>query len=214
MSTSLEKKGHSHWFRSASHEFEAQKFGMWLFLVQEVMLFGGLFVGFLILNYVFMDSFREAHKYLDKTMGTINTIVLLVSSFTMVMAVGHIQRDQLKRAMFHLFATFFLAGTFMVIKYFEYSHKIHDGLLPGKLFTNTELQGEKASLFFTLYFMMTGLHGIHVLIGMIVIVWLIWRLRRGDFSSHNFAAPEFVGLYWHLVDVIWIFLFPMLYLVV
>ena len=214
MSSALEKKEHSHWFRSASHEFESQKFGMWLFLVQEVMLFGGLFVGFLVLNYVFMDSFREAHHYLDKTMGAINTIVLLVSSFTMVMAVGHIQRAQLKRAMLHLFATFMLAGAFMVIKYFEYSHKIHDGLLPGKLFTNTELHGEHVSLFFTLYFMMTGLHGIHVLIGMIIIAWLMWRLRRGDFGPHNFAAPEFVGLYWHLVDIIWIFLFPLLYLVV
>lgn len=206
--------GHSPWFRSASHEFESQKLGMWLFLVQEVMLFGGLFVGFAIYNYVYPEMFREAHNFLDKKMGALNTVVLLVSSWTMVMAVGKIQRDERAAAMRYLIATFLLAGAFMVVKYFEYAHKIHVGLLPGNLFTNTEIQAPKAYLFFTLYFLMTGLHGIHVVGGMFAILWLLIRMGKGEFGSNNFAAVEFVGLYWHLVDLIWIFLFPVLYLVV
>lgn len=208
------KGGFSPWFRSANHEFESQKFGMWLFLVQEVMLFGGLFVGFALYNYLYPETFREAHHFLDKRMGALNTVFLLVSSWTMVMAVGKIQRNEQKASLRYLMVTFLLAGAFMVVKYFEYTHKIHDGLLPGKYFTNTEIAAPKAYLFFTLYFMMTGLHGIHVVLGMVAILWLMRRMMRGDFHSHNFGAVEFVGLYWHLVDLVWIFLFPILYLVV
>lgn len=205
---------YSPWFRSANHEFESQKFGMWLFLVQEVMLFGGLFVGFAIYNYLYPEMFREAHHFLDKRMGALNTVFLLVSSWTMVMAVGKIQRNEQRASLRYLLVTFLLAGAFMVVKYFEYTHKIHDGLLPGKYFSNTELHAPNAYLFFTLYFMMTGLHGLHVLLGMFAILWLMWRMNRGDFHEHNFGAVEFVGLYWHLVDLVWIFLFPVLYLVV
>jgi cytochrome c oxidase subunit 3 len=214
MSAQDVKTDHSPWFRSASHEFESQKFGMWLFLVQELMLFGGLFVGFILYNYLYPEMFREAHHMLDKRMGAFNTVVLLVSSLTMVLAVGYTQRNEIKKAMVNIFLTFSLAGVFMVVKYFEYSHKIHDGLLPGKLFTNTELTHHNSSLFFTIYFMMTGLHGIHVVLGMVALLWILWRMNKGHFNSKNFAAVEFVGLYWHLVDLIWIFLFPLLYLVV
>lgn len=214
MSASHSNANHSPWFRSAGHEFESQKFGMWLFLVQEVMLFGGLFVGFIIYNYLYPEMFREAHHHLDKKLGALNTVFLLVSSLTMVLAVGYTQRNQTKKAMWNLLFTFLLAGAFMVVKYFEYSHKIHDGLLPGKYFTATGFESPNAYLFFTLYFVMTGLHGIHVLGGMFAILWLMWRMSKGHFSAEKFGAVEFVGLYWHLVDLIWIFLFPMLYLVV
>lgn len=214
MSDSHAKTDFSPWYRSAAHEFESQKFGMWLFLVQEVMLFGGLFVGFIVYNYLYPEMFREAHHMLDKRMGAINTVFLLISSLTMVLGVAYTQRNEIKKAMVNLFLTFCLAGAFMVVKYFEYSHKFHDGLLPGKYFTNTELHAPNSYLFFTLYFMMTGLHGIHVLGGMICLLWLMLRMWRGDFSDKNFGAVEFVGLYWHLVDLIWIFLFPLLYLVV
>ncbi len=203
------------WFKSKEHEFESSKFGMWLFLVQEVMLFGGLFVAFILFNYLYPETFKEAHHHLDKVMGSINTVVLLVSSLTMALAIAYVQRNQLGKAMINLILTFLCAGVFMVIKYFEYSHKIHEGLLPGKYFNFPAMEHvENASLFFSLYFMMTGLHGIHVIGGMICLLWLMWRLRRGDFNSENFTAVEFVGLYWHLVDLIWIFLFPLFYLVV
>lgn len=214
MSAAHGNTDHSPWFQSKGHEFESQKFGMWLFLVQEVMLFGGLFVGFIVFNYLYPEMFREAHHHLDKKMGALNTVFLLISSLTMVLAVGYTQRNEIKKAMLNLFLTFSLAGAFMVVKYIEYSHKIHDGLLPGKLFTNTHFESSNPSLFFTLYFMMTGLHGFHVLCGMIAIAWLMWRMQKGHFGADKFAPVEFVGLYWHLVDLIWIFLFPMLYLVV
>lgn len=205
---------HAHHFESAAHEFEAGKLGMWLFLVTELMLFGALFVAYGIYHYIYPEMFREAHHHLNKIMGGTNTIVLLISSLTMALSIAYIQRDMKDKAKRMLIVTLLCACTFLVIKYFEYSHKIHDGLLPGKFYTNTELKASNAALFFSLYFVMTGIHGLHVLIGMGLISWIYFRMSRGDFNSHKFAPVEFVGLYWHIVDLIWIFLFPLLYLVV
>jgi len=205
---------HAHHFESVEHEFDAGKLGMWLFLVTEIMLFGGLFVGYGIFNYLYPEMFREAHHELNKVMGAFNTIVLLVSSLTMALAIAFIQRNDVKKSKLMLIITFLCACTFLVVKYFEYSAKIHHGLLPGHFFTNTDLQSANAALFFSFYFVMTGIHGLHVLIGMACIAWIYWRMNRGDFNAHKFGAVEFVGLYWHIVDLIWIFLFPLLYLVV
>jgi cytochrome c oxidase subunit III len=204
---------HAHHFDSIEHEFEAGKLGMWLFLVTEVMLFGGLFVAFGIYQYMFPEMYKEAHHHLDRVMGSINTVVLLSSSLTMALAIAYVQRGKRDLAKWMLWLTLACAAMFLVIKYFEYSHKIHDGLLPGKFFTNTEFKAPNAALFFSLYFVMTGLHGIHVLIGMGAILWILKRLYSGDFNEHNYGAVEFTGLYWHIVDLIWIFLFPLLYLV-
>jgi cytochrome c oxidase subunit III len=205
---------HAHHFESVEHEFTAGKLGMWLFLVTEIMLFGALFVAFGIYHYLFPEMFREAHHHLDKVMGAVNTVVLLVSSLTMALAIAFIQRDQPGKTKAMLAITFLCACIFLVIKYFEYSHKFHDGLFPGKYFANTHFTAPNAALFFSLYFVMTGLHGLHVLIGMACIAWIYIRVNRGDFNSHKYGAVEFVGLYWHIVDLIWIFLFPLLYLVV
>lgn len=202
------------WFRSKSHEFDSCKFGMWLFLAQEIMLFGGLFVAFILFNYMYPEMFREAHHHLNKIMGAVNTVVLLISSLTMALAIAYVQRNKMNKAMLNLVLTFLCASAFMVIKYFEYSHKIHAGLLPGAYFTFQGMQASNASLFFSLYFMMTGLHGIHVVGGMACLLWLMWRLKRNKITADNFGSVEFVGLYWHLVDLIWIFLFPLFYLVV
>lgn len=204
---------HAHHFNSVEHEFEAGKLGMWLFLVTEVMLFGALFVAFGIFQSIYPEMFKEAHHHLNRVMGAINTVVLLVSSLTMALSIAYVQRGKRDLAKTMLLITLACAATFLVIKYFEYSHKIHDGLLPGKFFNNHELKSPNAALFFSLYFVMTGLHGIHVLIGMGAIIWILWRLNRGDFSEHNYGAVEFTGLYWHIVDLIWIFLFPLLYLI-
>jgi cytochrome c oxidase subunit 3 len=129
------------------------------------------------------------------------------------LAIAFVQRDKRPQAKAMLLITLACAATFLVIKYFEYAHKFHDGLLPGKFFTNTEFTAPNAALFFSLYFVMTGLHGLHVVIGMITIGWIYWRLCKGDFNAHNYGAVEFTGLYWHIVDLIWIFLFPLLYLI-
>ena len=214
MSAEHGKLDHAHHFDSIEHEFEAGKLGMWLFLVTEVMLFGVLFAGYGLFNYLYPEMFREAHHHLNKIMGAINTVVLLASSLTMALAIAFIQRNETKKAKLMLIVTFACACMFLVIKYFEYAEKIHHGILPGNMFAATDFKSANVALFFSFYFVMTGLHGIHVLIGMGAIAWVYWRMNRGDFNSRKYAAVEFVGLYWHIVDLIWIFLFPLLYLVV
>lgn len=204
---------HAHHFAGAEEEFEASKQGMWIFLVTEVLMFGGLFVGYGIFRGLYPEMFHEAHQFLAVRMGAINTVVLITSSLTMVLAVISTQRGQRDRAILYLISTFLLACCFLVVKFFEYSHKFHEGLLPGAFFTNTEIKHAKADLFFSLYFMMTGLHGIHVLIGMAVIAWILRRTIRGDFGPEFYTPVELVGFYWHFVDLVWIYLFPLLYLV-
>jgi cytochrome c oxidase subunit III len=204
---------HAHHFASAEDEFEAAKQGMWIFLVTEVLMFGGLFVAYGIFRGLYADMFHEAHQYLAWKLGALNTVVLITSSVTMVLAVIATQKGQKDKAILFLICTFLLACCFLVVKYFEYTHKFHDGLLPGGFFTNTEIHDKKASLFFSLYFMMTGLHGIHVLIGMGVIAWVLKRTIRGEFSPEYYTPVELVGFYWHFVDLVWIYLFPLLYLV-
>jgi cytochrome c oxidase subunit 3 len=204
-----------HHFESADHEFETSKFGMWLFLVTEIMLFGGLFVAYIIFRNLYPEMYHEAAHHLDKVMGAINTVVLLTSSLTMALAIGWVQRNDAKKATRYLVITLLCAATFLVVKYFEYKHKFHDGLLPGAHFdaAKSGIQHPKADLFFSLYFMMTGLHGFHVLVGMILIAWMIVRVRRNEFSDKFYFPVECTGLYWHLVDLIWIYLFPLLYLI-
>lgn len=194
-------------------QLEASKIGMWLFLVTEVLLFGGLFVGYGIMHAKHPEAFVAAHHHLDWRLGALNTIVLLVSSWTMVMGVWAAQTGQRKKLISFLSVTVVLAGVFMVVKYIEYSHKFHEGLLPGMYYSH---QGDTVPgqfMFFSFYFMMTGLHGIHVLLGMVAIGWLIRRAIRGDFSARYYGPVDMVGLYWHLVDLIWIYLFPLMYLI-
>lgn len=204
---------HAHHFNSAEEEFEAAKQGMWIFLVTEVLMFGGLFVAYVIFRGLYPHMFTEAHHMLDVKMGTINTIVLITSSLTMVLAVSATQRGRRDQALLLLATTFLLACCFLVVKYFEYSHKFHDGLLPGAYFTNEELKDPRAPIFFSLYFVMTGLHGLHVLIGMGLMIWLFIRTLRKDFTPNFYTPVELVGFYWHFVDLVWIFLFPLMYLV-
>ena len=202
-----------HHFRDMKQQFDATKIGMWLFLVTEVLLFGGLFVGYGIMHARHPEAFLAAHHHLDKTMGAINTVVLLISSFTMVLAVWAAQTSKRNLCILFLLLTLLCAGIFMGVKFQEYSHKFHDGLLPGKYYTH---QGDTVPgqfMFFSFYFMMTGLHGIHVLIGMIVIAWMLFRTVRGDFSAEYYGPVDITGLYWHLVDLIWIYVFPLMYLI-
>jgi len=202
-----------HHFKEMGQQFDAAKIGMWLFLVTEVLMFGGLFVGYGIMHARHPEAFVAAHHHLNRVMGAANTVVLLFSSFTMVMAVWSAQTSRKKLTILFLVITLLCAATFMVVKYFEYSHKFHDGLLPGKFYTHEGDTVPGQFMFFSFYFMMTGLHGIHVLLGMIVISWLIYRAIRGDFSSAYYAPVDITGLYWHLVDLIWIYLFPLMYLI-
>lgn len=202
-----------HHFDSAEQAFDASKMGIWLFLVTEILMFGGLFVIYIVNRALYPDLFHQASHELNRVMGAVNTVVLICSSYTMAMGINRIQHRKNRQAVWLLLATLLFAATFMVIKYFEYSHKIHEGLLPGAHFTFKGIDHPKASLFFSLYFMMTGLHGSHVLVGMGLIAWCLIRTAKGHFSPAYHTPVELTGLFWHLVDLIWIYLFPLLYLI-
>ncbi len=207
-------------FKNARVEFESAHIGTWLFLVQEILFFSALFVAYAIFRFKYPEMFAYGAGLLDWKLGALNTIVLILSSFTMVLAVYCAQTNRKKEMLTFLTITFTCALIFMVIKYFEYTHKIHEGTLPSNLFTYLIPQAasqipdiDKLNIFFGLYFCLTGLHGIHVLVGMGLMIWLFVRGRKNHFYDGYYTPVEMVGLYWHLVDIIWIFLFPLLYLI-
>jgi len=210
-------KFQQHHFATMEQQFDTAKIGMWLFIATEVLLFGGLFVGFGMMQNRYPAEFVEAHEHLQRGYGTFNTIVLLVSSWTMVMAVHSASNNQTKKLVMYLWFTILCAVMFLGVKYFEYSHKFEDGLLPGYYYTHQALDAVKGThgqaTFFAFYFMMTGLHGIHILVGIGFLYWLVRRANRGDFTSAYYTPVDLVGLYWHVVDMIWIYLFPLYYLI-
>jgi cytochrome c oxidase subunit III len=204
----------AHHFDSAKTQFDSGRMGIWIFLVTEILFFGGMFCAFAVFRSWYFDAFKEAHHHLDKVMGGTNTVVLICSSLTMALGVRSAQQSKKGLTAVMLALTLAFAATFLVIKYFEYHHKFVDGLLPGAAFTAEGFKtGKDAGIFFACYFMMTGVHGVHVIIGMALIGWILVRTMKGQFSSRYYAPVEGVGLYWHLVDLIWIYLFPLLYLV-
>ncbi|MEE8154730.1 MAG: cytochrome c oxidase subunit 3 family protein [Phycisphaerales bacterium] len=285
----------AHHWDTPKQQFEAGKLGMWLFLATEVLLFGGLFVGYSVWRGNHPELFKFGSQYLDTTMGAINTVVLILSSLTMAWAVTCAQRGNRKGLIIGLLLTLAGAGGFLGIKYFEYSHKFHEGWFPGAYFYNqppehsetwdenlpvpgavvpeipvpdTEARSIKelglpediavetstvappaegpsglvenaldsdrhedehvdpkihalqredrpanAHMFFNIYFMMTGLHGLHVFGGVLVMIWLLIGAVKGRFNEKYFTPVDLGGLYWHIVDLIWIFLFPLFYLI-
>jgi len=219
----LEHAGHGHHdptlqhhFATKEQQFDTSKLGMWLFLATEIMLFGVLFVAFGLSQAKWPDEFKEAHHHLQRPLGALNTIVLLISSWTMVMGVLSAQKGDKKKLSMFLFLTIVCACIFLGVKYFEYSHKIEEGLLPGKWYSYHLTAPEHvkgASVFFSFYFMMTGLHGFHILGGVVVLTWILFRSMKGEFGPNYFTPVDLGGLYWHLVDLIWIYLFPLLYLI-
>jgi len=203
----------AHHFHEPIQQQESAKMGMWLFLLTEVLLFGGLFVAYSVFRAWNPEMFYNAHLYLNRTLGMVNTLVLITSSLTMALAIRCIQTGSRKKAIINLVLTLAFAATFLVIKYFEYSHKFHLGQLPGKYYTFTGIEGTNPHIFFSIYFAMTGLHGVHVLFGMGAISWVLYKTIHNKFSPEYYTPMEMTGLYWHLVDLVWIFLFPLLYLV-
>lgn len=220
---------HSHHFQSSDQEHEAGKQGVWLFMATEIMMFGGLFVGYFIYRFMFHDMYIAGGDSLDWKLGALNTLVLLISSFTMAQAVTETMQGNNKKALKLIYVTTACALAFMVVKYFEYTGKFAHGLFPGEGFWNPDMDyiashiRDKAllenidpsnlRLFYVLYFAMTGLHGLHILIGVGLMIWLMKRLKNDEFSPNYYTSVEGVGLYWHIVDIIWIFLFPLMYLI-
>jgi cytochrome c oxidase subunit 3 len=277
----------AHHFDTYQQQFDAGKLGIWLFLLTEVLFFSGLFCAYTVYRGMHPEVFVYAHYFLNTTMGAINTCVLLISSLTAAWAVRNAQLAQRKLLVLNIVITIACACTFMVVKFFEYEHKFHDGLLPGPAFHPTEQVWEletfkhkhpeaaeyaeklthaaeakahakaeakpaegapeavierpteeqlepllkagvigptaedqtrpskprNAHVFFGIYFFMTGLHGIHVLGGIGVFIWLLLRAKKGEFGPKYFGPIDYAALYWHLVDLIWIYLFPLLYLI-
>jgi cytochrome c oxidase subunit 3 len=192
-------------------DYEGAKLGMWLFLFTEILLFGGLFVLFAVYMARHHDAFHVASGNLDVRMGTANTVVLITSSWLVAMAVAALKRGQVAPARRLTLGTIALAGVFLVIKYFEWSAKFHHGLYPGSEHLAAQPPGE--AVYFAMYYAMTGLHGIHVTVGMAVLGFAWWFMRTGRCTPEHFVFLENGALYWHLVDLIWIYLFPLFYLV-
>jgi len=189
---------------------EGAKTGMWLFLFTELLLFGGLFIIYAVYRGMYAEEFHHAAGDLNVVLGVANTVVLLTSSLTMVLGVSALQRKKPGLAQMYVAATLLLAGTFLLIKFFEWGAKRSHGIFPGMDHLHELPFGE--GVFFNLYFMMTGLHGIHVIIGMIVMTVVYNRIQSGTITFENQGILEYAGLYWHLVDLIWVFLLPLFYL--
>jgi cytochrome c oxidase subunit III len=203
----------AHQFDSLEQQKESSTLGMWFFLAQEMLFFGGLFVTYLLYRWRDPAAFAAGSHELDILLGGFNTVVLIASSLTMAMAVHAAQTDSQRQIVGYLVATGALGLVFLVVKYFEYAAKFEHHLIPGAAFHFAEPIGGRAELFFSLYFAMTGMHALHMVIGVAVLAWILKRARAGEFGAHYYNPVECFGLYWHFVDIVWIFLFPLLYLI-
>lgn len=187
------------------------RMGMWLFLFTELLLFGGMFILYSVYRYNNPEAFHLAAKELNTIIGTFNTAILLTSSLTMALSITAIQRNNKSLSIFFQLLTIVLALAFMVNKYFEWTAKFNHGIYPGSEELLAKSSGE--ILFFGLYYVMTGLHGLHVIIGVVLIAFMTRFTMKNIITSESYVKLESAGLYWHLVDIIWIFLFPLFYLI-
>ena len=242
-------------FQTLEHQKESATLGMWVFLITEILFFGGLFMAYTVNRHAFPTAFGVGGNMLDLTLGAVNTVVLILSSFTMAMAVWSAQTSKKGGVTGFLILTLLLGGVFLGVKVVEYKQKFDHHLIPGHNFdiaycsknasacglSGKELADEQkeieeaveverngrsateeegvtalnahAQLYFSLYFGMTGLHALHMVIGAGLLLWLIYEARKGRFDANYNTPVENIGLYWHFVDIVWIFLFPLLYLI-
>jgi cytochrome c oxidase subunit 3 len=203
----------AHHFDSMAQQTEATTLGMWVFLATEVLFFGGLFATYAIYRAWYPAAFAAGSHELDVTLGTINTVVLITSSLTMALAVHAAQLGQRQLLMTFLILTMILGGVFLGIKSVEYYHKFAEHHVPGPGFQFEKEHLQHAQLFFSLYFVMTGLHAVHMIIGIGIMLVMLWWAWNGTITEEYSSPIEISGLYWHFVDIVWIFLFPLLYLI-
>lgn len=203
----------AHQFDDAEQQYEASNLGMWTFLITEIMFFGGLFTLFAVYVSIHGEAFAEGSKHLDLTLGAVNTAVLLGSSFTMAMAVRSAQMGRRNGQVAYLALTLILGLAFLGIKAVEYGHKFQQHLVPGPNFSFPSPVAQNVQLFFSFYFAMTGMHALHMVVGVVLLAVLLVHAWRGRYTAEYFTPVEVSGLYWHFVDIVWIFLFPFLYLV-
>ncbi|HVT46734.1 MAG TPA: cytochrome c oxidase subunit 3 family protein [Vicinamibacterales bacterium] len=200
-----------HHFYSMEQQFEAATLGMWVFLVTEIMFFGGMFTAYLVYRTMYPESWMAGSHELNVPLGASNTAVLICSSFTMVMAVRCAQLGQKAKQIGFMLATMVFGVVFLGIKGYEYAEKFHHHLVPGPHFNPALPHSEQ--IFFTLYFMLTGVHAAHMIVGLGIMTVVLVMTIRDKFSPSWYTPVEIAGLYWHFVDIVWIFLFPLLYLI-
>jgi cytochrome c oxidase subunit 3 len=223
--------GHSllhHHFDTLAQQRECNSLAMWLFLATEVMMFGGLFFAYALYRWQYPHAFHEGGFLLDHRLGFLNTLVLLVSSLTMAFAVHGAAEGKRGQVIQYLCVTWLLGLTFLVVKGFEWTHDYHIGLIPAvnwSFYANPEnasrvaelathgIGPQQVLLYFVIYFSMTGLHAIHMIVGLLLVGWFIYLAGKNHFAKGNDQPVEILGLYWHFVDIVWVFLFPLLYLV-
>lgn len=217
----------AHHFADLAQQKHAAVLGMWVFIAQEVLFFGGLFATYTVYRMTYPEAFSAGSQHLSWKIGFFNTLVLIASSLTMAMGVHSAALGRAKRIVAWLLATIFLGSLFLGVKYFEYEEKIAPCfglgagpgcLVPGERFDASVLHvavdmAPQTQIFYSLYFAMTGLHALHMIIGIPIILWIAHAAWRGRYSAEWHTPVEIVGLYWHFVDIIWIFLFPLLYLI-
>jgi len=204
---------HLHHFDSAEQQKEAASLGMWVFIAQEIMFFGGLFLAYTVYRNLYHEAFAAASHHLDLRYGAFNTAVLIASSLTMALAVHAAQLGNKKGTIGFLIATILLGSVFLGVKVIEYHDKFAHHLVPGANFQFEGAVKHQAEVFYSLYFLMTGLHALHMIVGVGLLGGLIYFASRGRYTPQYYSPVELTGLYWHFVDIIWIFLFPFLYLV-
>jgi len=202
-----------HHFVDMEQQQESSRLGMWLFLLTEIMFFGALFTGYAIYRFQYPEAWKEASHELDVTLGAINTAVLIASGFMMALAVWAAQVGKKNLLILFLILTFVLGGVFLGIKAKEYHDKFEHHLLPGRDFQFDGPWKRQATLYFCFYFAMTGMHALHMIIGMVILLVLMRMAQKNRFTPEHHPHVELFGLYWHFVDIVWIFLFPLLYLI-
>jgi cytochrome c oxidase subunit III len=203
-----------HHFDDSAQQAESSMLGMWVFLLTEIMFFGGMFCGYTVYRNLYPDAFASTSRFMNVSLGAFNTGVLICSSLTMALAVRSSQLGRKRALIWFLVLTLVLGCTFLVVKYFEYHEKWADHHIPGPNFRYDEPQYfHQAQILFFLYFAMTGMHAMHMIVGAGLLTTLIVMAKRNRFSAAWFTPVEMIGLYWHFVDIVWIFLFPLLYLI-
>jgi cytochrome c oxidase subunit III len=200
-------------FEDFAKQGEAARLGMWAFLGSEALLFAGLFALYGAYRSLYREAFHLAGQHMDVALGTVNTFILLTSSLSVALSIWAARARRPRLCSMFLVVTLGFAAAFLVLKGFEYSAHFHEGLYPGQYYSSTELPQAGAKMFITLYFFMTGLHGLHVVAGMIILLWALRHALRGRWTPEHHTGLELGAMYWHLVDLIWIFLWPLLYLV-
>lgn len=203
-----------HHFETPQQQYEASTLGMWAFLLTEVMFFGGLFAAYTVYRNIYWEAYASTTRYMNITLGAFNTVVLIASSLTMALAVRAAKLRRQKAIVIFLLATIFLGCIFLGVKAVEYHEKWVEHHIPGASFHyEQQAYTQQAQILFFLYFAMTGMHALHMVIGVGLLTTLVWMSVKGRFNGGWFTPVEMGGLYWHFVDIVWIFLFPLLYLI-